>query len=460
MSCQIQLLQRLNIHLYFVLYFILLLVPEEDEEKTENFNSGQKLNQNFSKRCFNPQSNSGDKKPNLLCENNFNLEKNSFTKSDENASAICEPYSKSLQGHSKNFASPSDEINATSEGNHCKSTPNNSHKSNGLTQNQSCSKFVQSLSSQELDTNHQLVKITQILYTEAGYENNESKVISIIQHLYESLETNGLLGCKLSSKTKTQILRSLYKFVERSNEELLLEVAHVVLALCVTGSNLAGVCKLIFKVSRNDKNDHLFMKGNLLELFVNALGTAEPMEDAEACIYGYGAIKFLTMNSSLLKKLLNFGTLELMVLHMKVINKWRVDEGQISEQTSHALFQLTGALRNVAGEEEDPFPNAFVSSGVIKELCSTIQIFSCDLDIISNVSRTLSILSTHDICCSAIIEHENSLRTVIKLLKKYPGRQDIVVRLCYVLGNLMAKSDKARLEFYSEEEAFSCLINL
>lgn len=34
--------------------------------------------------------------------------------------------------------------------------------------------------------------------------------------------------------------------------------------LPVTGSNLAGVCKLVFKVARNDKNDKLFLEGNIL----------------------------------------------------------------------------------------------------------------------------------------------------------------------------------------------------
>ncbi|XP_071455226.1 armadillo repeat-containing protein 2 [Hetaerina americana] len=305
-----------------------------------------------------------------------------------------------------------------------------------------------------------ILQLTQRLNSESANENNESKVIALLQNLYEMLDSKNLLGTKLNSKNKALILRSLYKFVERSSNELLLEVAHIILALNVAGNNLAGVCKLIFKVSRSDKNDDLFQQGNILELFINALGTAEPMEDAEACVYGYGALKFLLMNSALLRKLLSFGALELMVLHMKVINKWKMDGGVISEQTSHALFQLTGALRNVAGEEEEPFPEAFVTSGVINELCSTIYLFSCDLDIVSNVSRTLSILSTHDICCSAIMDHECSIKTMVKLLKKFPGRQDIVVRLCYVLGNIMAKSDKARLKFYYEEDSLLCLIEL
>ena len=53
---------------------------------------------------------------------------------------------------------------------------------------------------------------------------------------------------------------------------------------------------------------------------MEALGRASPLEDAEACIYGYGALKFLTMNNELLKSALKLGALELMVLHIKIVN--------------------------------------------------------------------------------------------------------------------------------------------
>lgn len=37
--------------------------------------------------------------------------------------------------------------------------------------------------------------------------------------------------------------------------------------LKVTGNNLSGVCKLIFKVAKNDKNDYLFFQKDLLGKF-------------------------------------------------------------------------------------------------------------------------------------------------------------------------------------------------
>lgn len=50
------------------------------------------------------------------------------------------------------------------------------------------------------------------------------------------------------------------------------------------------------------------------------MGRSSPLDDAEACIYGYGALKFLTMNAILLEKILNLGILQLMVIHIKLVN--------------------------------------------------------------------------------------------------------------------------------------------
>lgn len=57
-----------------------------------------------------------------------------------------------------------------------------------------------------------------------------------------------------------------------------------------------------------------------------------------------------------------------------------------------------------------------------------------------------SIISTNDECCRAIANYRNCTKLFAKLFSKYPGRQDIVVRLGYALGNLLAKSDDIRLQ--------------
>ena len=53
---------------------------------------------------------------------------------------------------------------------------------------------------------------------------------------------------------------------------------------------------------------------------MEGIGRASPLDCAESCIYGYGALKFLTMNYNILSRTLHLGALDLMILHLKLIN--------------------------------------------------------------------------------------------------------------------------------------------
>jgi armadillo repeat-containing protein 2 len=72
------------------------------------------------------------------------------------------------------------------------------------------------------------------------------------------------------------ILGAIYGLVEVNSSKILLSVARVVLALNVSGSNLTGACKLVFKVARNEVNDSLFIDSDVPELLVDALGKVNP----------------------------------------------------------------------------------------------------------------------------------------------------------------------------------------
>ncbi|XP_060527142.1 armadillo repeat-containing protein 2 [Cylas formicarius] len=283
-------------------------------------------------------------------------------------------------------------------------------------------------------------------------------VRDLLNELYGSMEKEGLVGSKTNPKIKIGILKGLYKFVESRDDEVLTDIARVILALNVTGSNLSGVCKLIFKISKNDKNDRLFLENNLLELFVDALGRSTPVDDAEACVYAYGAVKFLTMNATILGKMLALGILPLMVLHLKIVNDAKEDRQHFPTKTNHVLFQLTGALRNVLADE-DAF-EGFVACGTVGHLCHALELFDDDVDIVTNVARILSTASTRDDCCDALNGTENLYKVTVKLLRGHAQNEDIVVRLTYILGNLVARIDRARIEFFDEPGSIDGLVNL
>lgn len=153
----------------------------------------------------------------------------------------------------------------------------------------------------------------------------------------------------------------------------------------VTGKYLATVCKLIFKISRQDKNDNLFLDINVLTLFVDILGLATPHEDAESLIYGYGALKFLTMNPDLMERAMKNGCLSLMLLHLKMINLERTERHILPETINHVLYQLTGTLRNVVNDRR--FYAELLSSGGLTIMYRTLELFSRDIDIVTNISR-------------------------------------------------------------------------
>ncbi|XP_050309639.1 armadillo repeat-containing protein 2 isoform X2 [Anthonomus grandis grandis] len=287
---------------------------------------------------------------------------------------------------------------------------------------------------------------------------DDETVKALLEELYEFMENDGMLNSKVSSKLKIVILKSLYRFVESKNEQILISIAQVILAIKVTGNNLSGVCKLIFKISKNDHNDNLFFRKNLLELFLDALGRSSPLDDAEACVYAYGALKFLTMNGQLLQKVVELGILPLMVLHIKIINNAKQDKAPLPKQTNHVLFQLTGALRNLVSEEH--IYDSFIFCGTVFQVCQSLELFCNDQDIVANISRTLSTISTNDVCCDSLVEIDGIYKIFIKLFGLYETNEEIIVRLAYTLGNIVAKIDNSRVKFFHEENSINSLLTL
>ncbi|XP_049822564.1 armadillo repeat-containing protein 2 isoform X2 [Aethina tumida] len=382
-------------------------------------------------------------------------ENETYPRSSESRNAFSSPQERTSYDFDSPFGRPSSKQQSLSQ---CLLLgPQNLDK---LFDNKHIIEHSESLFSKSVDTK-KLRTVDDVLISlnkESERKYKDDVVISLLHELYDCMEKEKLLEGKINSKLKIQILKTLYKFVESQEERILIIIAKIILALKVTGNNLSGVCKLIFKVSKNDKNDQLFFQKNLLELFVDALGRSSPLDDAEACVYGYGAVKFLTMNSKLLEKITSLGILELMVLHIKIINTAKIDKTTIPEQTHHALFQLTGALRNLVSEEF--IYDNFISCGAVNELCQALEFFSSDLDVVANISRTLSIISTNDCCCDSLVEYRNIYKILLNLFNKYPGNEEIIVRLAYTLGNIVSKIDNSRVKFFEETNSIESLLNI
>ncbi|KAF2347330.1 Armadillo-type fold [Trinorchestia longiramus] len=271
-------------------------------------------------------------------------------------------------------------------------------------------------------------------------EVSDGVLSELVDKLYRLLEGEQLLERQF--KHRSAVLRTVFRLVDREHGQLLASLARVMLALRVSGNNLTSVTKLVFKVTRDDANDHLFMSGPLLGLLLEAVGRLSPLESPEAAVYGYGALKFLTMNSALCTRLLARGVLELLTLHMMIIVNEMEDKGKVPEQTCYAMVQLTATLRHVSSCERT-FPR-LLEAGTVVQVCRLLGAFKEDTDVTSNLARILSIVTTQPECCSAAASHPTTLEACVALLATHQRHPAIVVRVAYALGNMMATDEEAR----------------
>ncbi|XP_053948495.1 armadillo repeat-containing protein 2 [Anastrepha ludens] len=385
-------------------------------------------------------------------------------------------------------------------------------------------------------------KLIGLLKEHAGLkectEETANHINSILVELYMRVRKNE------KHYKRGFILGGLYGLVECSSPKILLGVARVVLALRVTGSNLTGACKLIFKVARNELNDQLFHDNDLLDLLIDGLGRASPLDDPEACIYGYGSIRFLTSSTgqdrgaevmptkdknrnwaeclelprkpatapapgtdikqaleqlqhdryqklskqnSLVERLARHGAVELMVLHLQILNEAGATQ-KLSGPPLHSLYQLSAALRalsdvrqtthsmekdlNASERVDMPIQDAGAMQQqsiqlelACPHLVRAAEVATGELEVQANIVRTLSVLSEDSDCCHVLVNFTARIGMLLgpcceifdnaseKLLSLFS-------RLGYILGNIMAKYDNARVQFYHNDVAMQYLLRV
>ncbi|XP_039497973.1 armadillo repeat-containing protein 2 [Drosophila santomea] len=310
------------------------------------------------------------------------------------------------------------------------------------------------------------------------------------------------------------ILGGLYGLVECSSPRVLLAVARVVLALRVTGSNLTGACKLIFKVARHEQHDALFHEHDVLELLIDGLGHASPLDEPEACIYAYGCIRFLTASSAqerddalnrnwiglessgeshslpipapmppalsaisttlcprkltgqqtLVSRLARHGAVELMILHLQMLNEAGATK-RLQGPPLHTLYQLSAAMRALADVSQQQQRLQLQLQLACPHLIRAAEVSMGEMEVQANVVRTLSVLSEDTDCCETL--HNYAARIGLLLGPSCAGGGQcserllaVLSRLGYMLGNILAKHESARIQYFHNDVAMEYLLNI
>ncbi|KAH0622202.1 hypothetical protein JD844_024307 [Phrynosoma platyrhinos] len=238
---------------------------------------------------------------------------------------------------------------------------------------------------------------------------------------------------------------------------ILHELETAVHILKVSGKNLLNVCKLVFKISRNEKNDSLIQNDRILDSLLEILGTEDLGTNTEAFLYCMGAIKFISGNTRLIHEMVNKGSVEILVQLLKQINDITENDARFSS-SGHLLVQLTATLRNLVDLPESRCK--LLEYGAIPELCLVLEKHMSDQDVCINVARIFSKLSSFNDCCTALADCSRCYILFLALLNKHTKKQDLVVRIIFILGNLTAKNNQAREQFFEMQGSIDTLIAL
>ncbi|XP_010188238.1 PREDICTED: armadillo repeat-containing protein 2, partial [Mesitornis unicolor] len=299
------------------------------------------------------------------------------------------------------------------------------------------------------------IKILPILHELEEVEDNTDNLCLACTKLYQVLNEGNMLGKRF--KRRSVLLKTLYKLVDVGSDPLCLKLAKIILAMKVDGKNLLAVCKLAFKICRNEKNDCIIQNDRLLDCLLEVLRTEDLQKNNEAVLYCMGAIKLMSGNAVLLNEMVNKGAIEMLLQLMKQINNIKENDTYFSN-LGHLLVQLTATLRNLA-----KFPPArcqLLGSGAASELCVALEQHMNDRDVCIYIIRIFSKLSSYDDFCVALADCSRCYILFLALLNKHQKQQDLVIRIVFILGNLTEKNNQAREQFFKEKGSVNTLISL
>uniref|UniRef100_A0A336LNK2 CSON009166 protein n=1 Tax=Culicoides sonorensis TaxID=179676 RepID=A0A336LNK2_CULSO len=306
---------------------------------------------------------------------------------------------------------------------------------------------------------------------QATQKLTESTTLNLIQSLME------LKTIKFNKIEETQLLSYLFILVECDSIKILILIAEIMLLFGMTGKNLTGACRLIYKLSKNSENDTYLVESNLPELLLEkGIARITPVEECESVVYGYGALRFLIScntvagsdkNTSIAKRMYSGGIIQLLTIHLQLFNDQASTKG-IQKEYIHALFQLSEVLReifnyiSISCTDDDGISLDDSVNLVALQLLTTFQICRDEIEMQLQILKTLSVISEIEQCNKYLSENISVVGGFLK-----PLRNDLrstkkgivfICRLGYIIGNIMAQYDETRVKFYQNNEIMSYLI--
>eukprot|EP00741_Cyanophora_paradoxa_P013884 tig00020713_g13402.t1 len=285
------------------------------------------------------------------------------------------------------------------------------------------------------------------------------------------------------------ILKVVYRLMDQKEPRLLAKLCRIILRVTRSSSSVLNTCRVLYKLSKEDRNDALFREEGLLEELLSLArdprysGAPDSSSNSdEIMLYAAGAMKNASNDDANAKHILQKGGVSALgfVLTTRCAalsvrpralplprparraahrgaaaaggpaaggaGAGRPGSASGGERVAQLLVQVTATVRNLAAQPLGGVQRRhFLAGGVVDALLALAGLLPGHADAMLNVSRVLSKLTLYEECRAAVARYPDGTRRLLALLGRHADNAALVTRVCFVLGNLTTASEEQRL---------------
>jgi len=301
-------------------------------------------------------------------------------------------------------------------------------------------------------------KITPILAA-LNMEIENVDILNQVEELSECLLRGGFLtgSVVLPHQYKVKVFQCLINLLDKKDSRLLLKISRLLLCLGVYEKNLISISKLIFKLTRCENNDAIFLEEKTVHSLLNVLNQQKIEENGLAFVYCIGALKVLSANTdnTIGDILVQYGVLQVLERHLVTCNTSNEIKGELK---SSLLIQILGAFRNLC--DIPATEKLLADTGVCEQLQYTMTHHYNDSEVLLNSCRLLSRMSLFTDMCNIISHNKHILNLLLKVIDNYTNDPQLLIRCAFVLGNITGQHSHAALHLHENGAVIESMLSL
>jgi len=299
-----------------------------------------------------------------------------------------------------------------------------------------------------------IAKLQALAESEEKKKTSAETLLEMSERVLElAMDIKAGKGSK-SQQTAPTLLRAVLGLLDLKDTKCLFKLSRCALLLlreeaAIRGVPTSGVqaaylnvAKVLFKCSKTEGHDADFAKEGLLQPLLEVLQTeGEQCDSDDLKVYVVGVLKNVSINEGNQKLLVKEGAIG------TLFSLAKSEQLTGASKEAQLLIQITATLRSLAGYGY----KQFIADERLSAMTRMMSLFPSNLELLTNISRTLAKLTLHNSACEAYVKNDAHIRQIAKTLSTHADHAPLALRLSFVLGNLTAKSDKLRVTF-----AFHC----